>query len=255
MNWKIKALKKISKPKNLLLLEGLPGIGNIGKIAVDFIIDGLNAEKIYSFQSYKMPHCVFINEDNLIEVPSIEIYQKKIKGKTLFLITGDAQPLDEVSCYEFCNILLDLCKKNNCKEIITLGGIGTPEVPTKPKLYYTGNNKGIIEKYSGGSKYDGGVGPIIGVSGLLVGLAKQRKISGLTILAETFRHPQYLGVRGAKEVLKVLDKKLELGLDFKKLDKEMKEIECKLNFTEKPIEKIEKVEEKKFDDGDISYIG
>jgi uncharacterized protein (TIGR00162 family) len=257
MSWKVKVLKKVGKPKNLFLVEGLPGIGNVGKIAVDFIIDSLKAEKIYSFNSYKMPNCVFVNEDNLIEIPSIEIYQKKIKGKTLFLITGDSQPLDEVSCYEFCNILLDLCKKNNCKEIITLGGLGVPDVPTKPRLYYTGNSKDIIKKYGGRNDYLGGVGPIIGVSGLLVGLAKQRKINGVTILAETFRHPHYLGVKGAKEVLKVLDKKIGLGLDFKRVNKEMKDIENKLNFDENLFgrEKIDKIEEKMSDNPDVTYIG
>ena len=41
----IKIVEKV-KLKNPLLIEGLPGIGNVGKVAVDFIIDNIKAKKI-----------------------------------------------------------------------------------------------------------------------------------------------------------------------------------------------------------------
>ncbi|MFH0798453.1 MAG: PAC2 family protein, partial [Candidatus Woesearchaeota archaeon] len=67
---------KVSKP---VLIEGLPGIGNVGKVAADFIIDSLKAKKVLEIHSYHFPHSVFINEKNLIELPIIELYHKKIK--------------------------------------------------------------------------------------------------------------------------------------------------------------------------------
>ena len=75
------------------------------------------------------------------------------------------------------------------------------------------------------NKLYGVVGPIVGVSGLLVGLSQKRKIPGIAILAETFGHPMYLGIRGAKEILYLLNKKLNLKLNMKKLDKEIKSLE------------------------------
>ena len=59
MTWKIKRLGKV-KIKNPILIEGLPGIGNVGKIAVDFIIENLNAKKIFEIYSYSFPS-VFVN--------------------------------------------------------------------------------------------------------------------------------------------------------------------------------------------------
>jgi len=44
-------------------------------------------------------------------------------------------------------------------------------------------------------------------------------------LAETLGHPLYLGVKGAREQLKVLNKKLNLKLNLDKLDKEIKDCE------------------------------
>ena len=67
-------LKKLNKP---LFIEGLPGLGNVGKIAVDFMIEELKAKKLYTFFSYKFPHSVFVNEDNLVDMPKLEVYYKK----------------------------------------------------------------------------------------------------------------------------------------------------------------------------------
>ena len=37
--WKVTKVGKTPKLVNPILIEGLPGIGNVGKVAVDFIID------------------------------------------------------------------------------------------------------------------------------------------------------------------------------------------------------------------------
>jgi len=50
MVWKIrKVIKTMPKLKDPILIEGLPGIGNVGKVAVDFMIDELGAVKIIVF--------------------------------------------------------------------------------------------------------------------------------------------------------------------------------------------------------------
>ena len=42
---KFESKLKLNKP---IFIEGLPGIANVGKIAVDFMIDELKAKKLYS---------------------------------------------------------------------------------------------------------------------------------------------------------------------------------------------------------------
>ena len=88
MTWKIKQIGKLPKLKNPILIEGLPGIGNVGKVAVDFIIDETKAKKLFSFFSYTFPHSVFVNDDNLVELPSISIYYKKFNNKIIFYANG-----------------------------------------------------------------------------------------------------------------------------------------------------------------------
>lgn len=261
--WKLLQFGKTPKLKNPIFIEGLPGIGNVGKVAVDFLIDELKAKKLYEITSYTFPHSVFVNEDNLVELPIVEVFYKQLPGKNdLLLLGGDVQPVDEISSYEFSEKVLDIVQKYRGKEIITLGGIGLGDIPKKPKVYCTGNTKGIINKYRNGlvnNNLYGVVGPIVGVSGLLLGLASRRSIEAVSFLAETYGHPMYLGIKGAKEILRVLDKNLALKLDINKLDKEIKDIEGEiLKKTEQLSEVTKQIALKKLQKKlgkDIDYIG
>ncbi|TKJ16964.1 hypothetical protein CEE44_00305 [Candidatus Woesearchaeota archaeon B3_Woes] len=225
----ITLIGKKPKLKNPVLIEGLPGIGNVGKIVTDFITDEIKAKKLYDITSHSFPHSVFVTENNLVELPLISIYYKQSKKRDLLILGGDVQPTDEQSCYEFCEKILDIAKDFGCKEIVTLGGIGLQDEPKKPKVYCTGNTKSAVKNFKNGFKINeklfGVVGPIIGVSGLLVGLAKKRKINSVSLLAETSAHPIHIGIKGAKEIINIMNKKYSIGIDLKDLNKEIELIE------------------------------
>jgi uncharacterized protein (TIGR00162 family) len=262
--WKTLQFGKAPKLNRPIFIEGLPGIGNVGKIAVDFLIDELKAKKLYEITSHTFPHSVFVNEDNLVELPIVEVFYKQFNGKKpdLLLLGGDVQPIDEISSYEFSEYILDIVGKLGGKEVITLGGIGLADIPKRPKVYCTANTKKIIEKYKSdmvSNKLYGIVGPIVGVSGLLIGLSTRRDIEAISFLAETYGHPMYLGIKGAKEILSILNKKLGLSVDVNKLDREIKDIESEmLKKTEQLSEVAKQTALKKFQKKfgkDLDYIG
>lgn len=255
MKWKITKLEENLELNNPVLIEGLPGIGNVGKIVADFIVEELEGVKVFDIFSYSMPHSVFVNEDNLVELPKIEIFKVTVKKRDLLILCGDMQPIDEESCYEFCDQTLNIAKEFGVSEVITLGGIGLHEMPQKPKVYCTGNTQSIVDKYSKNTKMKtkvyGVIGPIMGVSGLLVGLSERKNMRGIAMLAETLGHPMFLGIKGAKEILKVLDKKFELNINLKKLNKEIKALEKEMKQTEE-IQPIDSSDKKKIS---VNYIG
>ncbi len=229
-SWKIIKLGKIPRMNKPIIIEGLPGIGNVGKVSVDFLIEETKAKKIFELTSYSMPSSVFVNENNLVELPTISVYFKKTEsGKDILFVGGDAQPIDEGASYSFSEALLDLLKSFNGTDVVTLGGIGLPAIPKTPKVYCTGTSKEFIESYMKGMPIQptlyGVVGPIMGVSGLLIGLAKRKNMNGVSLLAETFGHPMYLGIRGAREIVSILNKKFSFGINLKELDKEIEALE------------------------------
>tara|TARA_Y100000310_G_C20668795_1_gene809115 strand:+ start:1857 stop:2651 length:795 start_codon:yes stop_codon:yes gene_type:complete len=261
--WKVNQLVKDPILKDPIFIEGLPGIGNVGKVAVDFLIDKLKAKELYELFSYTLPHSVFINEENLVELPSIKVYYLKLAENDLLLLTGDVQPTDEVSSYDFSEKILDIIESFKCKEIVTLGGIGLAQIPKKPKVYATANNSKIVKKYKKVAGFNeslyGIVGPIVGVTGLLVGLAERRKIGAISFLAETYSHPMYLGVKGAREILKILERRFKLGIDLNEIDKEIDQLESDLLKRTKEINDVTKQTaikklKGKFK-GDVDYIG
>lgn len=225
MKFTVEYLEKISI-QDPVLIEGLPGIGNVGKIVSDFLVESLKAKKFVQITSPYFPHSVFINEDNLIDIPVINIYHKRIRNRDFLFVSGDVQPIDEPSCYDLCEVLIDFFQGYKGKEVVTLGGIGLQKIPKKPKVYITGTEKAYVKGFSNvDNRIFGVVGPIIGVTGVLLGVAKKRKIPAAALLAQTFAHPAYIGIKGAREILRVLNDKFSLGLDLKKLSDEITEIE------------------------------
>ena len=221
LGWKVTKHEKLLN-NNPILIEGLPGIGNVGKVVVDYLIESLSAKKLASFFSYDLPNSVFVTQENLVQLPTLELFGVTHKGKDYLLLTGDAQPSLERSSYELTQKLLSLAKKQNVKEIITLGGIGLNEIPENPEIYCAANKKGITKKYQKlgvNEEVYGVVGPIVGVSGLLLGLSKD--IPAVALLGETYGHPMYIGLKEAKEILIVLDKLFSFKLNFKDLDEEI----------------------------------
>lgn len=252
--WTITKNKKI-EIKNPILIEGLPGIANVGKIIADYLIEQLKAKKIMNIFSYDLPNSVFVNEKNMVELPKIEMYHKKIRNQDYLFLAGDVQPANEQGSYTFCEAILDEMEKLGCKEIITLGGIGLPEVPEKPNVFCTGNDKEIINKFKKkGAKTNiyGIVGPIIGVSGLLVGMSEKRKIKSAAILAETYGHPMYLGLKGAKASLMILSKVYNFKINYKEINDEIKYIDEENGSDEKKespsLKRLKKIKE-------TTYIG
>jgi len=261
--WNIdKTVAVMPRMKSPVMIEGLPGIGNVGKIAIDFIIDELKAKKIIEIFSFTFPHSVFVGENNLVELPTVSLYHHKTgKGQDILLLAGDVQPVDEVSSYEFSEKILDIVEEFKGRAVITLGGIGLPQVPKLPKIYCTGNSKKAVKEFTDDTQIDsklyGIVGPIVGVSGVLLGLAKRRDIDAVTYLAETYGHPMYLGMKGAREIVSVLNKKFGLGIKVETMDKEISKLESEAESSVKgdktknaTLEKIRSRLPK-----DASYIG
>jgi uncharacterized protein len=263
--WIIDKKIKSLKLKNPLLLVGLPGIGNVGKISVDFLIDELKAKEIYQIKSQYFPHSVFITDDSIIELPSVSFHYVKAGKKVdrdILLLSGDVQPMEEQSSYIFCDKMLDLASEFNCKEIITIGGIGLSGEQKKPKVYGVTTDEATQKIWKKASKHihfrDNKAATIVGATGLLLGLGKHRHMTGISLLCETIGHPYHIGLKEASSILDILSKVLKLKVNLKRLDKEIRKEELARDEKTKETHEnglMKKLKRFSGESGDTSYIG
>ena len=220
---------KLPQLDNPILIEGLPGIGNVGKLAVEHIIDSIGAKKFADFYCKDFPPQVFINSDGTIELVKNEFYYWKAKKKdqrNMILLTGDYQGLSSQGQYELVDTILNLCKKLGVKEIYTLGGYGLGQDIKKPKVLCATTHKTLVKemkKHGAVFKQNEPGGGIVGASGLLLGLGKLKGFKGVCFMGET---PGYLvDPNSAKAVLKIIKSITKVDFDMSALEEKAKEIE------------------------------
>ncbi|MBS7641070.1 MAG: proteasome assembly chaperone family protein [Candidatus Bathyarchaeia archaeon] len=210
--------------KNPVLIEGLPGLGMVGRVAVKYLIRQLKAKKFAELYSPHFAYYVLIDREGIITLLKNEFYYwKSDHGDTdLILLTGDSQAQTIEGQYEVAETILEYAKKKNVKAIITVGGyrkdiVGTPQVfasATDPETLKKALEAGSLSSPPGS--------PIVGAAGLLIGLAKFKGINGICLLSET---PGYMpDPRAAKSALMVIAKMLNLKLDLAGLDREIERI-------------------------------
>lgn len=238
-------IKVIEKPKlkNPILVEGLPGVGNIGRVSVGYLIHELKAKKFATLYSeHFFPFVILENEHHtrLLKNELFYFRAKKKGQRDIIFLTGDCQSLSTNGHYEIMEKILDFVEKLGVKDIITVGGLATGEVEKKPEVLGAVNNDKLLKKYKGyGIKFTAGerVGYIVGAAGLLLGLGKERGMSGLCMLGETSGFPIVTDPKAAESVLEALTKILSLKVDMSKLEERVKEME-------RFIRKVEELQKK-----------
>ena len=241
--------------ENPVFIEGLAGIGHIGRNTVSYIADQTEAEQFGEIKSHHFPPHTVINDDATVEVIKNKLYQlKRDEERDLILLEGNAQASTPEGHHEVAEKVTELAQKHNSKEIITVGGYGKGEVVENPEVFGAVTNKQVEEKYSEHNiQFDHDVGQIVGISGLLIGHAQENNTDGLCLLGET---PGFLlsDPKSTEKVLQSMEKLLNLDIDYDNLDQKIEDSQEVLKKLQN-LKKKQKPEEDQSQGGDLGYIG
>ncbi|MCR4335666.1 MAG: PAC2 family protein, partial [archaeon] len=223
---------KKKKFKNAVLFTGLPGIGLVGKICVDYMLKQFKAEKIADVYSDFFPPSIQTTK-GIVDLIKDEIFYFSYKGEDYLFLAGPVQPmLDNKGSmnehYEFSRTIINSLKENGLKEICTLAGIniGEKRMHVEPRVVVAATDKKVLEEWKKiGAINDRPVGMISGAAGLLIGLGKMEGIEGVCLMGETNARLVYGDPGAAKIVLELLIKKYGFKIEMKRMEKEAKEIE------------------------------
>jgi uncharacterized protein len=249
-------VKFISKPKlkKPILIEGLPGMGYVGKLAAEHLVAELHAVKFAEIYSPHFPHHVYIEESGIARPVKNEFYSACTDKKDMIILVGDVQAISPEGHYEVMGKILDVAEEFNVEQLFALGGYATGRHSRgKPKVVGVVSHPELVDEYREHDVViEEGGGPIIGASGLLLGLGKLRGMRGICLLGET--HGMVVDNRSAQAVLEVLTHVLGIKVDMSALEKRAKETERILDKVRREIEHRER-KEKRHAEEEAWYIG
>jgi len=219
------------KPKlrSPILVEGLPGVGNVGKLAAEHLIDQVKAVKFAEIFSKYFPPQVFVKDDGTIKMVSNELYYHRVpeQPSDIIILVGDYQGLTPDGQYALADFVIKISKEFGVSQIFTLGGYGLGKMIEKPRVLGATTDLDLVEKMKSigvtFSKGEPGSG-IVGASGLLLGLGKNEGIKAVCLMGETSGY--FVDPKSAQAVLSILAKALGIKVDLSELDEKAKQIEA-----------------------------
>jgi uncharacterized protein len=211
------------------LICGFPGSGYVGKLAVDHLIQRLDARHLADIYSTSFPPQVLIRTDGVVEPIKNTIFyaanlvasSSSSSSNDLLLLTGDSQPGSPESQYVLAEQILDIAAKFNTQKIFTLGAYITQVFVDKPRVFGTANDIEIVKAFDGQNILTMDNGSVAGMNGLIVGIAKLRGIKGICLLGETSGF--VVDAKASKVVLESLLSITGINMDMSSLEERAKD--------------------------------
>ncbi len=250
-------IKEDVQLNNPVFIVGLPGVGHVGKLVAEHLIEELNAEKILEIYSQHFPPQVLVDENSETHLVNNEMYVCKTEKHDILALIGDHQSSSTEGHYKLCTLYLDIAREFGVQRIYTLGGFPTGQLTYSEEVLGAVNNLEMIEElkeYGVNFKENEPGGGIVGASGLLLGMSKLKKIDAACLMGLTSGY--LVDPKSAQSLLKVICKIFELNIDVGPLEERAKEME-------KIVARLREVEQQQkgmpemstANDDDLGYIG
>ncbi len=209
-------LREISRPTldNPVFIQGLPGFGNVGRIAAHLLIKFCEAKPFAELYSPYFPDYVSVTSKGICDLPKYDFYYAVFEKNTLVIMTGDVQPSfdDVVTHYTICDEVLNFAETLGCRFIVTMGGV--PITEDKTQVYIAATSPKLATEFMDKGAVIYSKGRIVGGTGLMLALAKEKKIDGVCLLGTTtgFNADREAGLSVFKFLMKSLGKEIKEGL-------------------------------------------
>ncbi|MCL4404444.1 MAG: PAC2 family protein [Candidatus Marsarchaeota archaeon] len=232
-------IKVISQKKldGYTLIEGFPGVGLVGSMALSYIIEKLGMEYYGYFDSQAFPPLVSIH--NSIPMHPVRIYFSS-KYKLVAIFAEFAVPTEMT--YIMAKKISDFIKENKIKEVVSIGGMPSPaetaaledpdsKLQNSPEnqpetVYAVVSSPEMVPEMKKAGINVISEGVATGISALLMINSASENIHDTNLLVQVDQRivdPKY-----AEIAIKAINKMLDLKIDITELDKEAKIIEAKV---------------------------
>ena len=215
---KIYTLPKLKKPN---MVAALPDMGNVAGIGMDFLVKNLKAKLFAEIYAFWPPAVSY--EKGLIKYDQSSYKFHYCEKENLVIFSGEFNPSDPRRLYELCYEVVNMAKKLHVNTLYSIGAALRPPHPTEPKLFGVASTTNLINLLKK-QKIEllSGKGQITGFNGLVLGIAKEKKLDSVCILME-IDNPNIIQPKVAQTILIKLLELLKIKpLDMKDLEEEEK---------------------------------
>jgi len=222
-----------------VLVEGLPGVGHVGKLAAEYLLEECESELVRRVYADEFPPQVSIDDEGVAELD-------------VLVLTGDHQAGSNAGHYHLTESFLDIAEGMGVEDLYALGGVPTGELIEEYHVLGAVTDAALkddLEAEDVEFREDEPAGGIVGVSGLLLGLGRRRGLDAACLMGETSGY--LVDPKSARAVLEVLEAVLEFELDYESLEDRAEEME-------EVVGKIQEMQNQGAQmptDDDLRYIG
>jgi uncharacterized protein (TIGR00162 family) len=204
--------------KQPVLVAGLPGIAHIGKLAVEYLIHQLSAKKFAELYSDHFPEWV-VRDNGSVKTLKVDLSYCTLDGlkRDLLLATADAQAASPAGQYRLTGEILDVAAQHGADTVVTMAAYVLSHNEARAKVVGAASDVETVKllRERGVELLDSGM--IVGMNGLLPGLAAARGMHGFCLLGTT--RGGLLDVAATGSVIQALSEVLGFKLDLEELHK------------------------------------
>jgi len=214
--------------KGAVLIDGFPGVGLVGTIVANFLINSLELEQIGVIDSHRFPPISVIKEGvphNPMRLYSGEQICNDGTCNQVAVCVSEFTPPAEIT-KDLVNSLVDWAEEHGCTRIISAEGFTSGPKPDgeENEVYGVASTSGSRKWIDDAKVKPFTYGTVGGITGALLNEGKIRKLNVLGLLAEVTEDSP--DARAAANVIKALDELLlAIDLDPKPLLKEAESLE------------------------------
>ncbi|MEE6208675.1 proteasome assembly chaperone family protein [Salarchaeum sp. III] len=234
-----------------VFVEGLPGVGHVGKLVAEHIVEEGESTLVRRVYSEHFPPQVTVGDEGVAELAHVEVHAVETDGRDLLVLTGDHQAQENAGHYRVTDAFLDIAEEFDATELFALGGVPTGELIEEYGVVGAVSDESLkadLEDAGVEFRSEEPAGGIVGTSGLLLGLGGRRGFDAACLMGETSGY--LVDPKSAKAVLEVLEALLGFDVDFDALDERADEMED-------VVEQMQQMEQgpSPGSEDDLRYIG
>ncbi|OYR44689.1 MULTISPECIES: proteasome assembly chaperone family protein [unclassified Halorubrum] len=233
-----------------VLIEGLPGVGHVGKLAAEHLLEEFDGELVRRVYTTEFPPQVSVDGDGVAELTCAEFHAVETDGADLLVLTGDHQAGSNAGHYTLTTTFLDIAEEFGATRAYALGGVPTGELVEEYTVLGAVSDADLVEGLKDAGvefRPDEPAGGIVGVSGLVLGLGGRRGFDAACLMGETSGY--LVDPKSARAVLETLEAVLDFSVDYESLEDRAEEME-------EVVGKIREMQDgPAVPDDDLRYIG